>query len=357
MSGTSMDGIDAALVEFNSSTSFRLHNSTFTAFPSKLRDRIAHTCQNNQDLACNHDSPLHGELAPHYAQAALNLIEISNIPSESIKAIANHGQTVKHEPNAKPPYSLQLGDGQKIANLTGRPVICQFRQADLAAGGQGAPLMPAFHQAAFSKLESACVVNIGGISNVSFLKQPLSGYDTGPGNCLMDQWICHHLEQRYDIDGQWARSGEVNQQLLKRFMSDDYFSRSEPKSTGTDYFNLDWLMQQQVSSLEAKTVQRTLLQLTVASIAQEVLKMMSSGTLYVCGGGAENSFLMHCLAEHLTSFKVTKTDSLGLPADQLEAIGFAWLAYCFNHNIASNAPSVTGAKKACVLGELYIPDN
>ncbi len=352
-----MDGIDAALVEFESATEFRLLQSGFTPFSSNLKNRIAHTSQNNRELSRNEDSPLHKELAQYYSEAVLNLLHNADVSREAIKAIANHGQTVKHEPNQNPALSLQLGDGQSIAEQTGIRTICQFRQADLAAGGQGAPLMPAFHRAAFGQLDSSFIVNIGGISNITLLDEHLSGYDTGPGNCLMDQWIHAKLDKNYDQDGLWAKTGSINTELLAELLDDSYFAQTAPKSTGTDYFNLAWLSAKNINDLADSVVQRTLLQLTVESIAKEVLKIRKSGAVYVCGGGANNSLLMRCLSERLSNFNVSVTDTLGFPCDQLEAIGFAWLGYCFDHDIKANVPSVTGAKEACVLGQLFVPQN
>ena len=355
MSGTSMDGIDAALVEFESSRRFRLIECSFTPFDSDLKRRISHTAQNNSLLKCNEDSPLHKELATLYSEAAIKLIEQAGLSIDSITAIANHGQTVKHEPKQVPPLSLQLGDGQIIADQTNIQTICQFRQADLNAGGQGAPLMPAFHKAAFGTSQSNFIVNIGGISNISFLREPLLGYDTGPGNCLMDQWIQNSLHEDYDKNGAWAKTANTNEQLLAHLLEDDYFSQPAPKSTGTDYFNLKWLQDKLLPELDAATIQRTLLQLTVESIASEILSLSKTGSIYVCGGGANNPVLMNNLEQRLENFSVSTTDTLGLPSDQLEAIGFAWLGYCYNHKINSNAPSVTGANKECILGESFLP--
>ena len=355
MSGTSMDGIDAALVEFKSATDFRILKSSFTPFSIEFKERIAYTSQHNEQLKRNEDSSLHKDLAPLYAEAATDLIQSLSLPASSIRAIANHGQTVKHEPDQKPPLSLQLGDGQIIADQTGIRTISQFRQADLAIGGQGAPLMPAFHRAAFADQPNTFIVNIGGISNVSFLGQPLLGYDTGPGNCLMDQWISRTLGHDFDQDGRWAQTANYDKELLDRLLKDQYFSQSAPKSTGTDYFNLNWLETYLANDIKPEVVQRTLLQLTIESISNEILRVRENGAIYVCGGGADNPLLMASLQQRLQHFSVNNTDAIGLPSDQLEAIGFAWLGYCFDHNLVSNAPTVTGASKECVLGELFEP--
>ena len=189
MSGTSVDGIDAALVAFESADKLRVVETFFTAFDKPTRNAISFAAQNNHGLRYNHDSPLHASLAPIYASACKNLLAKAQVKPEQISGIANHGQTVKHEPNAKPAYSLQLGDGQVLADLSGIRTFCQFRQADLAAGGQGAPLMPAFHKAIFSQMPNAVILNIGGISNITRLDEPIIGFDTGPGNVLLDQWL------------------------------------------------------------------------------------------------------------------------------------------------------------------------
>lgn len=371
MSGTSVDGIDAALVSFDSNNRLRVIETLFTEFDIEIRKKINQAAQNNEHLRTNQDSPLHQLLAPVYASACITLLAKAGIPSSKISGIANHGQTVKHEPQAKPPYSLQLGDGQTIADLTGIKTYTQFRQADLIAGGQGAPLMPAFHKSVFidnasgriegenpTSSDNVFILNIGGIANVTHLKEPLIGFDTGPGNVLLDQWIDQKLGLSYDKNGEWANQGHVNHQLLENLLTDNYFAEPYPKSTGTDYFNLAWLMTRHpaVSTLAAQDVQATLVQLTVDSISDSILALgNSNGEVYVCGGGANNPLIMQGLRSKLAKFEVAKTDALGVPCDWLEAIGFAWLGYCCAHDIVSNIPSVTGAKSAVVLGEVFLP--
>lgn len=356
-----MDGIDAALVTFDSPSKPRLVETYFHEFEPSLRAEIYHTAQNNLALRQNQDSPLHVKLASVYAKACMALLEKAEVKPEQVNAIANHGQTVKHEPTAKPPYSLQLGDGQIIANLTQIKTITQFRQADLAAGGQGAPLMPAFHSAVFGTSADTLVLNIGGIANLSRLGSPLIGYDTGPGNVLLDQWIERHHTLSFDKNGTWAASGKVNTELLNKLLADPYFSQPHPKSTGTDYFNLDWLERRfnKLQSISPAEVQATLLVLTTESIALQVEHLRQSIneqiSVFVCGGGAQNSKLMQVLTARLENSKVDTTDALGIPSDWLEAIGFAWLGYCKDHDIISNCPSVTGAQFEVVLGEEFIP--
>ena len=361
MSGTSLDGIDAVIVEFTSQYDFKLVASDFTPYPEQLRQEINAEAQNNLYLLANEDSKLHDSLASVYADACERIIKKSGLEKACITGIANHGQTVKHEPLAKPAYSLQLGNGQLIADLTNLDVFSQFRQADLAVGGQGAPLMPAFHaawlQTELSNQTDVFVLNIGGIANITQLGEPTIGFDTGPGNVLMDQWVEENLGHRYDKNGDWARTGKANKELLNALLSDPYFQLRKPKSTGTDYFNLNFLYKQKLhlGSLKAADIQATLLQLTVESIAQQIEENASSGSLFVCGGGAQNQALMSQLKARLNEFRVNTTDALGVPSDWVEAVGFAWLGYCCNNKIMSNMPSVTGASKEVVLGELFNP--
>lgn len=357
MSGTSADGIDAALVEFNSTSDLSVIKTGFTPFNAELRDRINELAHLNQIERCE-DSELHEELAKLYAKASLELIETANLEPRAINAIANHGQTVRHEPNAEPPFSLQLGNAQTIADRTGVLTIGNFRQADLAAGGQGAPLMPAFHAAALGEdeqgKENRYLFNIGGVANITQLGDTVIGFDTGPGNTLLDQWIYKNLGKAYDKDGAWAASGQLQPELLNRLLTDPYFSMPFPKSTGPDHFNLNWLGD--VREYKAEDVQATLLALTVQSIVGEMQQLGNvSGDIFVCGGGAHNREMMRQLADALPNHIINKTDELGIPADWVEAVGFAWLGYCRLCNIESNLPSVTGADELLVLGEIFFP--
>jgi anhydro-N-acetylmuramic acid kinase len=363
MSGTSIDGIDAALVAFESANQLRVVETLFTEFDADVRAAINQAAQNNQHLYRNQDSPLHQTLAPIYASACDNLLAKAGVASDKISGIANHGQTVKHEPQAKPAYSLQLGDGQILADLTGIKTYSQFRQADLAAGGQGAPLMPAFHKAIFvdaasAKHKHALILNIGGIANISYLSEPLIGFDTGPGNVLLDQWIEQALGRNYDKNGEWAKQGTINKPLLDSLLADRYFAAPHPKSTGTDYFNLPWLFAKHptLDQLAPEDVQATLVQLTVETVSNSILSICDSNAeLFVCGGGANNPLIMQGLRATLSKVKIEKTDVLGVPSDWVEAVGFAWLGYCCAHQIISNIPSVTGAKSGAALGEVFIP--
>jgi len=305
-------------------------------------------------------SPLHISLAPLYASACDNLLRKAKVSASQLSGIANHGQTVKHEPKAHPAYSLQLGDGQTLANLSGVTTFTQFRQADLAQGGQGAPLMPAFHNALFANRQKALILNIGGIANITRLAEPVTGFDTGPGNVLLDQWIEHKRDLTYDNNGAWAKQGKVNTDLLIALRSDRYFVEPHPKSTGTDHFNLAWMRAKYpaLDTVAPADVQATLVRLTVDSISHAVLSLGNdNGLVFVCGGGAKNPMIMQGLESTLKSFEIQTTDALGVPSDWVEAVGFAWLGYCCAHGIESNIPSVTGANKRVVLGEVFHPAN
>jgi len=355
MSGSSVDGIDAALVEFHSANQLRVLETQFTPFDQELRNAI-----NALALSVQIESPsethLHAELASHYANASLSLLAKSGHKPSEISAIANHGQTVRHEPNASPPYSLQLGDSQLIANISGIKTLAQFRQADLAAGGQGAPLMPAFHNAVFKN--TGLILNIGGIANLTQLGETVIGFDTGPGNTLMDQWINAHKGKSYDADGQWAKSGRVQPNVLDQLLGDQYFGLSAPKSTGTDYFNLAWLRSQipNLDQYAPEDIQATLLALTANSIASSITQRTEPTTVYICGGGAHNTALLQALKNALPEYTIDLTDTLGVPSDWVESVGFAWLGYCKLHTILSSLPSVTGASEPRVLGEVFEPE-
>jgi len=373
MSGTSVDGIDAALVSFSSDRELNVIETEFTPFDEQLKQEInliAHSSSKpNTELAPQDYQRLDKRLAQRYAEASLNLLKKSRHAPAEITAIANHGQTVRHEPNANPPFSVQLGNAQHIADLTKITTIAQFRQGDLALGGQGAPLMPAFHDALFGNgSDDRYVLNIGGIANITCLKKPIIGFDTGPGNTLLDQWINHCLNQAYDKNGDWANSGTVIGDVLTALLKEPYFGQPFPKSTGPDYFNLSWL-NNKISDLQSyrrEDVQATLLALTVESIAMALEQASTyqagthqdsthSGDVFVCGGGIHNSSLITLLKKRLPTFTLQDTNTIGIPADWVESVGFAWLGYCHLHNITSNLPEVTGASALTVLGERYLP--
>ena len=360
MSGTSMDGIDAVLVEFNDEQ-LQLAHGFSLSWPEELKTRLA-------QLATGSTTSLQefGQLdilcGRQFAEAACQLMEEAGIESGNISAIGSHGQTVFHHPHSPAPFSLQIGDPSTIAEQTGIAVVADFRRRDMAAGGQGAPLVPAFHQAAFHHPQrNRVILNIGGIANITILPADggiSGGFDTGPGNCLMDRWIRKNTASPFDHNGSWAHGGEVHEPLLKHFLGDDYFFLAPPKSTGTEYFSSTWLAQKlhDYPTLTAQDVQATLLRLTCDSIQQAIRHWApDTGEVLVCGGGAHNDALVDTLSQQLEPIPVVGTDrsTAAIDPDWVEAMAFAWLARQTLHGIPGNIPAVTGASHPVVLGGIY----
>jgi anhydro-N-acetylmuramic acid kinase len=369
MSGTSIDGIDAALVEF-SGNNCQLIAQYLQPLPPQLTAALHRLCQsgtNEIDLLASIDK----QLAVLFAQASLKLLSISGHSAAAITAIGSHGQTIRHHPELG--FTLQIGDPNILAAITTIDTVADFRRKDMALGGQGAPLVPAFHQAVFQHPQiSRAVVNIGGLANVTFLPSlqlagTVIGYDTGPGNTLLDAWFTlHHVSGKsYDENGQWARSGTVIEELLTQLLKHDYFQLSPPKSTGRELFNLTWLQRylsaenQSSSQLNAQLnynpadVQRSLVRFTAISIANEIKQLMPEGEVYICGGGAANPLLMQDIASQLSQYHVNTTAALGIDPDWVEAIAFAWLAKQHVHKQPGNIPAVTGASRPAILGSFY----
>jgi anhydro-N-acetylmuramic acid kinase len=353
MSGTSLDGTDATLVDFSAGPPAALASARIP-FPESLRGRLAALCGPGPDGldeagACN------VELADAYAQAVHACLDSAGIRPSMITAIGCHGQTVRHRPERG--FTLQLGDPARLAERTGIDVVADFRRRDMAAGGQGAPLVPAFHDVVFRHPDvGRAVANIGGISNVSLLApgQPVSGFDCGPGNVLMDAWIARHLGSAFDEEGRWAATGVVDAALLERLLDDPFFARHPPKSTGRELFNLDWLGRHLPGSVEAADVQATLLDLTARSIAQAIDRYgPATREVYLCGGGARNTRLSHRIGELAPGRRVLPTDVLGVPAGQVEPVAFAWLAHKFVLREPLDLSAITGARHPCLLGALY----
>ena len=361
MSGTSLDGVDIALMAFGEKPQFIA--AQFTPMPAELRqDLLQLISQGSASL--QKLGELDQRLALLYAEAVNHFLTSHQLQSQQIRAIGCHGQTVWHAPQGNFPFTMQLGDMNLLAARTGIDVIGDFRRKDMAFGGQGAPLVPAFHQAWFYDDNWATeVLNIGGISNVSILfpHQPIIGYDTGTGNALMDGWIERHLGKSYDADGQWARSGKVRSELLAEMLKDPYFQLPPPKSTGRELFNLAWLEKTLekttalLGEIPPQVVQATLLEFTAQSIAIALNQLETSlpRRLLVCGGGAKNGLLMARLQALLPQWQCHPTNAEGLDADYVEAAAFAWLAYRRLHNQPSNLPSVTGAQRAVSLGAIF----
>ncbi len=361
MSGTSMDGVDTALVSIEGTRITLLAHHEFP-MPDDIKARFLEVCIGQKtDLIAIGE--LDHQLGHLFADAVLQLLDKSGTPASSVTAIGNHGQTVFHQPTGDSPFTMQLGDANIIAAKTQIQTVADFRRKDMALGGQGAPLVPAFHHTIFHPRDSSVVVlNIGGISNISVLRpnQPTLGYDTGPGNMLMDAWVDKHTGEKFDRDALFALKGQLNQALLKQLLNESYLSQMPPKSTGRELFNLPWLEQQltKFKDLAAEDVQYTLCEYTALTIANEVeaYRLGNQPALYVCGGGTRNPLLMKRLSELLPSWVVESTTSKGVDADYMEAMAFAWLAQRHVHQLPSNLPEVTGASRAASLGVLYRAD-
>ncbi|PXF30133.1 anhydro-N-acetylmuramic acid kinase [Pokkaliibacter plantistimulans] len=359
MSGTSMDGVDAVLVDF-ATTPLRTIAFNHLPYPEELRADVLSLCQPDDD-EINRLGQLDVQLARLYADCVNELISSAGVERHQIHAIGCHGQTIRHQPNPPHAFTLQIGDPNTLAELTGISVVSDFRRRDIAAGGQGAPLVPAFHHHLFHVDDKVrCVVNIGGIANITLLQQrDIVGFDTGPGNVLMDYWCNRHQQQRYDKDGDWAASAEPDEQLLATMLQTPYFAMAAPKSTGRELFNAGWLMEQlsDYGHLDTAIVQSTLCSLTAISISQAINAYANThnGELYICGGGAFNSELLKRLAQSLPGWHVATTDEIGLAPQWVEATAFAWLAKQRVNGKTGNFPAVTGALAPRVLGAIYPP--
>lgn len=359
MSGTSMDGIDAALVDcFTQKCHLVATHSK--PWPDSIRQQLQQARQINDEAVFGLHA-LDSAIAEHFAKATLELLAFAGTDASEVIAIGSHGQTIRHRPHADKPFSLQLGNGQYIADLTGIQTVSDFRTADIKAGGEGAPLAPAFHNAILrSSSENRCVVNIGGIANITLLpadgSQAVTGYDTGPGNNLMDGWIKQHKHLPCDNNGEWARSGRVNDALLASLKADEYFHQPPPKSTGFEYFNQGWLHQYDVAALPAEDVQATLCELTAATIADAVTASHTKiDRVLICGGGVHNTYALERLQSHLAGIAAESTAMHGIHPDWIEAMAFAWMAQRYVENKPGNLPSVTGARDSVVLGALSTP--
>ena len=359
MSGTSADAIDAVLVEFVAA-GIQVHAAHSHPWLPQLRETLLMLSQQTREQSILHDiATLDVKMGEMFAQASLAVLEKSQISRKQVCAIGSPGQTLYHHPDGFPPYTWQLGDPNIIAQMTGIPTVADFRRRDMAAGGQGAPLAPAFHNALMrSSNENRVVLNIGGIANITFLPadetQPVIGFDTGPGNALLDAYIYQQQHCHQDENGAWAATGQVQSSLLDAMLADPYFEKLPPKSTGRDYFNLNWLTNHISGlSLPPEDIQATLSLFTITSIAQAILPYQPE-RLFVCGGGVHNPLLMDGLAKQLPHCIVKSTATLGIDPDLVEAISFAWLAQQRMDGKMGNLPSVTGAHQAVVLGSVYI---
>lgn len=362
MSGTSADSIDAVLVNLATNTPKLL--ATHSADIRELKSEI-HTLARSSENEIHRMGQLDRELGIRFAQATNELLSRESLCATDITAIGSHGQTIRHFPPTKTsehPYSIQVGDPNTIAQLTGITTVADFRRRDIALGGHGAPLVPAFHQAVFGKTDSCrAIVNIGGVANITLLNGDTSlpsllGYDTGPGNVLMDCWINQNLGLPYDQDGHWAAQGQVITSLLKQLLDSPFLSQPAPKSTGPELFNLSWLTKhlEQLPGVSSMDVQATLLEFTARTIS-DALKSHTprANEIYCCGGGAYNTSLMLRLKTLLEPSLTSSTEHLGIPPEWVEAVAFAWLAKQTLEGKPGNEPTVTGASKASILGAIY----
>lgn len=355
LSGTSMDSIDTALVEVKRNR-LKLVETYSHLIEDELRNEIAALCYPGEN-AIQRMGTLDVKLGRLFSHCVKQLLDKAHVKPKQIAAIGSHGQNIRHMPNEKFPFTIQIGDPNIIAAETGITTIADFRRRDIALGGQGAPLTPAFHNFLFQKFSGTqWVINIGGITNITLLKEdsPIIGFDTGPGNTLMDAWCLQHRGQRYDKSGQFAKSGAVDQKLLQLMLEDPYFSKEPPKSTGLEYFNLKWLtklLRDTGEHLASNDVQATLVELTAITIANAVNKETSKH-IWICGGGAKNTFLMDRLQNHCKA-RILSTDAMGIPVDWIEACAFAWFAHQTQHRQPCNIPSVTGASSESILGAIF----
>jgi anhydro-N-acetylmuramic acid kinase len=356
ISGTSVDGIDAALVRFAPTLSVAIAR-TFP-LPDALAAEVLRVSQSDAQLALDDFGRLDTRLGEAFASAALALVAAGDVPIAQIAAIGSHGQTLRHAPSGAAPFTLQVGDASVIAERTGIATVADFRRRDVAAGGQGAPLVPAFHAAVFADAaESRAVLNLGGIANLTLLPTDgaVRGFDTGPGNGLMDAWCLRERGERFDRDGAFARSGSVQPALLARLLADPWLALPPPKSTGRDQFHLDWL-QQHVAGEAPADVQATLCEFTAATVAEALLREQADvARLLVCGGGVHNGALLERLRARLPGVAVDSTALHGLDPDFVEAVAFAWLACETLAGRPGNLPSVTGARGPRVLGAVHAP--
>jgi anhydro-N-acetylmuramic acid kinase len=363
MSGTSADGIDAVLLSFDPNSHPTITATGHTPYPE----------QTLRDLVILSESPegeypelpeLDRELGDLFADAVNRLLTETGINSDEVTAIGSHGHTVRHAPDAEKPFSLQIGDASIIARRTSITTVADFRSSDIAVGGQGAPLVPAFHRSVFHSPDlNRVILNIGGIANITYLPvdaaAPVLGFDTGPGNTLLDHWIKQQRNLDFDEDGDWAASGNSDGSLLELLLSDPYFFRPPPKSTGKEYFNLAWLSERsnrEHMNIAPEDVQATLAALTASSIARSIKKFLpTTDEIYICGGGCHNRHLVTLIEKSCEPVPVSDTSALGIDPDWVEAAAFAWLAKQTLEGKPGNLPSVTGARSAVPLGQIFMP--
>jgi anhydro-N-acetylmuramic acid kinase len=363
MSGTSMDGVDAVLLEIDGGAC-RVSTSIHRDYAPNLAARLRAAVADPDGVGLDGYGRLDADVGAVFADAALALLAQAGLQAQDLRAIGSHGQTLLHRPQSAPPYTLQVGDPNLIAERTGIDVVADFRRRDIAAGGEAAPLVPAFHAAVFAAPgETRVIANLGGIANITVLAADgaVTGFDTGPGNCLMDLWTQASTGAAFDRDGAFAASGSVDAALLGRLMAEPYLARNPPKSTGRELFNADWLDEAREGLiLSAADVQATLCEFTAITLRDAIA--LHAGGLHgasrparvlVCGGGARNTRLMARLAAELPDITVQSTVAYGIDPQQVEGAAFAWLAHRYLERKPGNLPAVTGAAGPRVLGALY----
>jgi anhydro-N-acetylmuramic acid kinase len=358
MSGTSLDGIDAALVDFKDEQ-VRLVGFEYQSFPADLQSAIQRLSKPDALISLKEYGAMDARLGHLFADIVNTLLAKADLPAASVNAIGSHGLTVYHAPDITFPFSLQIGDPNIIAELTGITTVADFRRRDIAAKGQGAPLVPAFHQAIFQHPnEHRCIVNIGGIANITVLPKHQSteviGFDTGPGNTLMDLWIKLQRNQSYDKNGDWAKTGNIDHDLVDLLTQDPYFNAAPPKSTGKEYFSLPWVYQYfDAFSYKAEDVQASLCFLTAITICDAIKKHApNTERVLICGGGIHNAYLLGLIQQNIEC-PVESTEHYGAHPDHVEAMAFAWLARQTLNNLPGNLKEVTGAANSVILGGIY----
>ncbi|MBB1061794.1 anhydro-N-acetylmuramic acid kinase [Marilutibacter spongiae] len=364
ISGTSADGIDAALVRFDDAGACQLLEGHTHAWPDALRRRLVEIGQGAKVESLDEIATLDVQVGEHFALAALQLLGQAGVEARSVRAIGSHGQTVRHRPagaahDGHHPFTWQIGDAHVIAERTGIATVADFRRRDVAAGGHGAPLLPALHDALLrSRDEDRAVLNLGGIANLTLLPADpaggVRGFDTGPANCLMDAWCLRHTGQGHDADGALAASGRIDAALLARLLEEPWFALPPPKSTGREQFHLDWVEGRLQGDESVADVQATLMELSAKTIADALLaQQRDTRRVLACGGGVRNPRLLERLAAHLPGVQVESTAVHGVDPDLVEAMGFAWLARQALAGRAGNLPSVSGARGPRVLGVVH----
>jgi anhydro-N-acetylmuramic acid kinase len=352
MSGTSLDGADAVLADFSSSQPIVIAFESVNFDTALKRELLALNSPGDNEI--ERASVAANKLVDAYASVVNAVLQRAAIKPHEVTAVGCHGQTVRHRPDLG--FTTQLNNPARLAELVGIDVVADFRSRDVAAGGQGAPFAPAFHDGVFRREEPVVVANIGGIANLTILEpnNPVRGFDCGPGNVLMDAWTQRHLNQPYDADGAWASQGQSSTRLFEAMKRERYFHDAPPKSTGRDLFCMDWLMPMLDPSESAADVQATLLALTAWGITDHIKRFApQTKRVLVCGGGAHNRVLMASLASGLPLVTVEQTDAHGVPAQQVEALAFAWLAKQFVERRAIDFPAITGARHGTIAGALY----